>query len=230
MESLPRRVEAVIAVKGGQTSLKLICESRQVSEYFWKYSVFRSLQGQSETGRSALGTDSSNGPNSSIGPSLHALSTEVPSQPLVASTNAATGHSASLQKASSGHQSGRHTSHLARGCRLGPVKHRQLVKDSLVGWSAVHAVKGFGGYWWIRLEPALQKFLPHLDCAMSPRQTAWSHPSPCAEDLNRGGAAYSYLWRLFELWCKAKQVDPLRCGSRVITLYLQEHIDRGKAV
>lgn len=50
VDSLPRRVEAVIAAKGGPTSywtpqnwngmsLKLICESRQVSEYFWQYSV-----------------------------------------------------------------------------------------------------------------------------------------------------------------------------------------------
>lgn len=41
-------------------------------------------------------------------------------------------------------------------------------------------------------------------------------------------ASYSYLWRLFELCCKAKQVDPLICGSQVIMLYLQEHIDRGR--
>ena len=50
MESLPRRAEAVIAAKGGPTSywtlwikngmsLKFICESRHVSQYFRQYSV-----------------------------------------------------------------------------------------------------------------------------------------------------------------------------------------------
>ena len=47
VEGLPKRVEAAIAAKGGPTSyltlwikngmsLNFICESRQVSEYFWQ--------------------------------------------------------------------------------------------------------------------------------------------------------------------------------------------------
>ena len=40
VDRLPRRVEAVLGAKGGNgMSLKLKCESRQVSENFWQYSV-----------------------------------------------------------------------------------------------------------------------------------------------------------------------------------------------
>lgn len=96
-------------------------------------------KGHLETVPAVLGANGSNGPDSSISPSLHTPSTEVPPQPGTAPTVAAAGQGAGHPQAASGPP------------LVGmPKKSRQgeaSTDVSLVGWGTVHEGRGIGSHW-----------------------------------------------------------------------------------